>query len=190
MKQLTFAKLTGCGFILSVTGAVTMFGLDFAFYRNDAILLTSLTLLLFYWIFLLAKSSNMTGGLTTTLGFIVVNLVLGISIRAYEPILIINLVALWLLRCCYFHRSFFSILVDGLLVFLGSSLAYLVLLMTQSWLLTFWCFFLTQAAFVFIPNQRPGNTNVGNPVYRNNDQQDFQAAYQSAETALEKLCDH
>ncbi|MGB0748949.1 MAG: hypothetical protein ACPGO3_09400 [Magnetospiraceae bacterium] len=88
--------------------------------------------------------------------------------------------AIWLVRTLFFHSGFFTTLAD--LTLTGFSLAAAIWAVDQTGSLFagFWCFFLVQALFVFLPvkSAKPGPQILDDP---------FERAHKAAETALRGL---
>ena len=99
--------------------------------------------------------------------------------------ILIQVSMLWLIRSLYFYSSILSALIDlgitgtSLVVAIGAGLY------TNSLFLGLWCFFLTQALFVFIPARISKKSSKISLKLKREDS--FSAAHHSAESALRKL---
>jgi len=138
-----------------------------------------------YVIYLLGRSRERVGRVTTFAAWAVVAL----ALWWFEPPLLlyvlIHVGLIWLVRSLYFHASVLSALADLGLNGLGIVVGIWATLQAGSLFLSLWCFFLVQALFVGIPKQigrKPPDRQPGP-----DDEDHFQHAYRAAEGALRKL---
>ena len=99
--------------------------------------------------------------------------------------LLIHLGAIWLTRSLYFYSGVLPALADLALTGLGLAAATWAVTRTGSVFLGTWCFFLTQALFVSIPDtmrRKPGASGFGHTRADR-----FQHAHRMAEAAVRKL---
>jgi hypothetical protein len=183
MKKATFWEGVVIALFTSVFGRISFFALtlflseDFAF----RLLISGLTIA--YLLYLLRRSQECTGRITVML---TVFIVLAMVWLFYPPLtlfLALHVLAIWLVRSLYRYDSLFSSLADlGLNAFSIASAVW-AWHHTGSLFLTFWCFFLLQALFAFIPTGIKRQT----PDLTNHSETDFIRAYQTAEAAIRKL---
>lgn len=91
---------------------------------------------------------------------------------------------LWLIRALYFYSGVVPALADLGLNALALCAALWAGLHTHSFGVSVWCFFLTQALFVFIPKDTKMPAQRSRPMTGDNR---FEQAYRSAESAVRKL---
>ncbi len=140
-----------------------------------------------YLIYLLSASSSRSGKITTVSLWFVVS---GFTWFLTPPLLIFILIhigMIWLIRSIYFYKSILMAIADMGLSVLGLIAAIWAFESTDSLFLSFWCYFLVQALFVFIPAglQRP--TSKSSTAEQSSKDEAFQRAYRSAEAALRRL---
>ncbi|NNG12322.1 MAG: hypothetical protein HKM88_03625 [Halobacteria archaeon] len=140
---------------------------------------------LVYVIYLLARSRERVGRVTTLAAWAVVAL----ALWWLEPLLLLYVLAhagfIWLIRSLYFHSGVISALADLGLTGLGLVAAVWATLQAGSLFLSLWCFFLVQALFVAIPARLGHKPSSGRTEDDTRDR--FQHAYRAAEGALRKL---
>lgn len=134
-----------------------------------------------YLVYLLSRAQGRVGRPTTLALWTV--LAAGIWPLSWPLLVLTQVVALWLIRSLYFHRSLPAVLADGVL----SGLAFLAGVWaaekTGSTFAAFWCFFLVQALFAWIP----GRHAAGSPESAPPPEADrFQEAHRTAEAALRR----
>jgi hypothetical protein len=137
-----------------------------------------------YLLYLLSRSREATGRVTTVALWVLIAALLWF----FEPPLVVFVIAhaalIWLVRSLYFHTSLLAAGADlGLSAF---SLAAAVWATTQSHSLglALWCFFLVQALFVAIPARI---SRDGCAEQADDSEDRFQRAYRSAEAALRRM---
>jgi hypothetical protein len=141
-----------------------------------------------YIVYLLSRTQQRTGRLTTLVAWLAIMMTLWLVSPSLFPIIFINLTLIWLVRSWYFHTSLPALLAD--LALNGFALLAGIWAVTQSGslLLGLWCFFLVQALFVAIP---AGVRNSRQTLSANTAAMDqFQRAQRTAETALQRLSSH
>ena len=114
-------------------------------------------------------------------------LVLTLLLYAFNPSIWIWLVVLtgfsWLVRCFRSYRSLWLAAGDALVNGVALILSLLTALHTHSVFLSLWCFFLIQAALVFLPGVRRSRQPSTDEFMV----QQFDDAYRSAEAALSRI---
>ncbi|HET9484257.1 MAG TPA: hypothetical protein VFO79_09895 [Xanthomonadales bacterium] len=92
---------------------------------------------------------------------------------------LVQVVAIWLVRCLYAHDGFVTALFDAALCAFAVAAGFATALHTHSVFLALWAFFLVQALFVLLP--RPTAPAAEPPA------DTFDQAYRTAEAALARL---
>jgi hypothetical protein len=137
---------------------------------------------LLYLLYLLKRSEEPVGRITTLAVWLLVTLViwlLGLSLPSY---LLAHLGLVWLVRSLYYHDSLIAAFADLGLVLFGLAAAIWAWLATGSLWVSLWCFFLIQALFVMIPARIRARNRAPTA-----DTDPFQRAYRTAETAVVRL---
>ncbi len=185
MKQPTFLEGVAVALAVSLAGGVSYAALDAVFPGVPVLRLLIAGIGLAYVVYLLSRSPERVGRVTAGAAWLLVAgsaLVhapapAALPVRAPGHPLADPLAVLLFQRCCLRCAD---LGLNGL----GLSSAIWALTRTGSVLLGIWCFFLVQALFVVIPKsirRKPGAGQAGHEEDR------FQHAYRSAETAVRKL---
>jgi len=185
MKKVTFWEGVVLGLIGSVIGSIGFFALSMLFSEDCAFRLLISGLAFAYSLYLLSRSQERSGRITVMSIWFMLLVMLWLFYPPLTLFVIVHVLAIWLVRTLYCYASLFSSLADLALNTLGMSSAFWALHHTGSPFLTFWCFFLVQALFVYIPTgiKRPTPGKAAMP----NSASDFKRAYQTAEAAIRKL---
>jgi hypothetical protein len=184
MKRPGFFEGVGVALAASVVGGV-LFG-ALATVMAGGLVLRGLIagIALLYLLYLLARSGEPVGRITTVAAWIVAEAgiwLLGLGLPHY---LLAHLGLIWLVRSLYFHASLLSALADLALVLFGFAAAVWAAVETGSPFLGLWCFFLVQALFVAIPQRLPPRSaKAATPDAADR----FQHAHRAAEAAITKL---
>lgn len=183
MKRPGFFEGAGVGLVASLVGSVSFVAFTLVFSTETALRLLIPLLGLAYAAYLLGRSGERVGRLTT--------LVLWLSgagaVWLWSPSLPVYLLfhmgLIWLIRSLYFHASLLGALADLGLNGLALATALWAAERTGSVFLSLWCFFLAQALFVAIPAwaRQPGSPADGLA------EDAFQQAHRAAEAALRRL---
>ena len=141
-----------------------------------------------YLLYLMKRSNERVGRVVIILlwsSITLATLLLGISIINF---VLIQVAAIWTIRCLYFHGSILPALLDLGLAGLGLVASAWAILQTGSITTAIWCFFLSQCLFVLIPgfNQNRETIHSFNSV----EQDRFQSAHRVALDAVRKLSTH
>jgi len=143
-----------------------------------------------YICYLLVRSQEKTGRLTTVAVWAVITTVTWL----FSPTIILSLFVhvgmIWLVRALYYYTSLVIALFDLGLTLFAMATAIWTLMYTNSLFLSMWCFFLLQALFTVLPTDlKSGLFNkVGKsskPQAANDDV--FEQAYLSAKSALRQI---
>jgi hypothetical protein len=140
---------------------------------------------LVYIVYLLARSPERVGRITTLAAWTMAALVLWWLEPPLLMYVLVHAGLIWLVRSLYFHASVLSALADLGLNGLGLVTAVWATLQAGSLFLSLWCFFLVQALFVGIPRRIGREHSDRQPGSDGEDR--FQHAYRAAEGALRKL---
>jgi hypothetical protein len=188
MKKSTFWQGVLIALLGSSIGSIGFFALTFLFSEDCSIRLLISGLTVAYILYLLTNSQERIGRITVLLVGFILLVMLWVIFPPLFLFLVVHVLAIWLIRSLYFYTSLFSSLADLSLNTVSIASAFWALQHTASLFLTFWCSFLVQALFVYIPTglKRP------NPEKANiaNNKSDFKRAYQTAEAAVRKLSTH
>jgi hypothetical protein len=138
-----------------------------------------------YVFYLLSRSTERRGRTTAVTAWFLAVVVLWLLPIAPLSYVFAHAGLLWLLRAWYFHTRLLAVLADLLLTLSGFAAALWAAYWTDSVLLGFWCFFLVQALFIWIPGV---GAPSGAPSTRvDSDAENFARAQRAADAALRKL---
>ncbi|NOT11702.1 MAG: hypothetical protein HOP23_07725 [Methylococcaceae bacterium] len=183
MKNVTFWEGVFITLLTSVIGSISFFALTLSLSEDFVIRLLISGLAIAYMLYLIRRSQECTGWITLMLTWFILLAMLWMFYPPLTLFLVLHVLAIWLVRSLYSYASLFSSLADLVLNAFSIASAVWALHHTGSIFLTFWCFFLLQALFVFIPTDRKRQ----NPDLTSNSETDFNRAYQAAEAAVRKL---
>lgn len=186
MKNTTFFDGILVALVTSLVGTAAYYSLSWLLADNIVIRLLISGLGLVYVLYLLNRSNEKIGRITVIAAWSVITIVTWLVWPPAPLFILINLAAIWLIRSLYFYSSLFSSLADLALMATSIAIAFWSGSHTGSLFLTLWCFFLTQALFVFIPSsiKSTKNSSVANK------NSDFKHAFKTAEAAVQKLSTH
>jgi amino acid transporter len=185
MKQATFFEGVGFALFASLVGASGFVTLTSIFAGGTVFRLLIAGISLVYILYLLARSKERVGRITTVAIFLIVTIVSWLFVPSTLMYILIQLGMVWLLRSLYFYSSVLSSLVDLALTGLSLAIAIWVWLTTNSLFLGFWSFFLVQALFVFIPRKLA--RSHGRHTARTHNDDPFERAHRAAEMVLRNL---
>jgi hypothetical protein len=185
MKKVTFWNGVVFALLGSLIGSIGFFAFTFVFSEDCTIRLLTSGLALAYILYLLINSQERTGRITVLGAGFILWIMLWIIYPPLTVFIVLHVLAIWLIRSLYRYASLISSLADLGLNALSIASALWALHHTGSLFLTFWCFFLVQALFVYIP------TGIKKANLAKDDipdsESDFNRAYQTAEAAVRKL---
>jgi hypothetical protein len=138
-----------------------------------------------YLLYLLRRSEEKVGRITTLTAWILISAVIGLLDLGLPLYLAIHLGLLWLIRSLYFHASLISAFTDLGLVAIGLAAALWAIFETGNLFLGLWSFFLVQALFAAIPSDWKKSRNPDMPGQTAPDP--FMHARRIADEALRKL---
>ena len=185
MKRPGFFEGVGIGLFASLAGTVLFVAFTSVVSTATALSLMIGLLSLAYTAYLLGRSQERVGRLTTfTLWLIAAG-----AVWLWSPILPIYLLfhigMVWLVRSLYFHASLLSALADLGLNGMALASALWAAERTGSIFLSLWCFFLVQALFVTLPSWTRQSGQQALPFRQAED--GFQYAHRAAEAALRRI---
>jgi hypothetical protein len=185
MRRPTFLEGAGVALAASISGGVLFEALTTVFVSSFVLRLLIALMGLFYLLYLLGRSGEKIGRVTSLATWLVVVVLIWLMELNLAFYLMAHLGLIWIIRSLYFYSSLISALADLGLVLIGTAAAVWATLKTGNLFLGFWSFFLTQALFVVIPNTWKGSAVKNKSAKYEEDR--FQHAYRMAETALTKL---
>lgn len=183
MRKPTFIEGVGVAMVASLAGSALYAALTTVFTSGGVLRLVIAGLGLGYVIYLLARTSERVGRVTTLAGWSVAAVAVWVLAPPLMLYLLIHLGLIWLIRSLYFYSSLLSALADLGLGGLALAGAVWSLVHTGSLLLALWCFFLVQALFVAIPPSLDRRPTSGAPATDDR----FQQAHRAAEAAVRRL---
>ena len=138
-----------------------------------------------YLLYLLNRSTERLGRVTTLTFWTAMTAVAWWVAPPLPMYLLIHVGAVWLIRSLYFYSGVMPALMDLGLSALSVSAAVWAISRSGSVFLATWCFFLVQALFVAIPPamQRNANVKQNTPA----DSKNFERAKRQADAALHQL---
>ena len=138
-----------------------------------------------YLLYLLSRSAEKAGRVTTLTFWIAMTAFAWWAALPLPLYLMIHVGAVWLIRSLYFYSGVIPALMDLGLSALSISAATWAMSRSGSVFLATWCFFLVQALYVAIPPtiQRKVNEKQTTPADRRN----FERAKRQADAALQQL---
>lgn len=185
MKRPNFMEGIGVALAASIGGGLLFSMLTTVFAGGFVLRLLIAGMGLLYVLYLLRRSGEKIGHITTLAIWLVMASALWLLELSLPFYLMAHLGIVWLIRSLYFYSSLFSALADlGLLLF-GVAAAAWALLETGNLFLSFWSFFLVQALFAVIPNSWNRSGKPGKSAADAEDR--FLLAHRAAEAALAKL---
>ncbi|MCK4864742.1 MAG: hypothetical protein KAT06_04895 [Gammaproteobacteria bacterium] len=184
MKKATFFEGVGFALIISIVVAVIFTTMSY-FLNSNIFRMLVAGVSLAYIIYLFLRSDERVGKVTVISTWFAITLTSLIFIPSLLLYIIIQIFIIWIIRSLYFYNSIFSALIDLTLMGMSLVVAVWALLISDSVFLSFWCFFLMQALFVFIPKNFIGK-NKSDLVSPINDDK-FKHAHRAAEIAVSKL---
>lgn len=181
MKGPTFLEGVAVALVAAIVGS-GFFHLGMGLLGLVTIPLLVTLLALAYVFYLVTRSGNRIGKVTTLLVWGLFASLLWMSSLSLPLLVMGHLGAVWMIRSIHFHKSISSSLMDLGLLGVGIATSVWALDLSGSLFLTLWTFFLTQALFSSIPAHflrgRPESDSVDNG---------FEQASRTADAALRRL---
>lgn len=185
MNRPSFLEGVVVALVASLAGTAVDASLSLFLYPGSAPRLVIAGLGLAYVLYLLGRSQERMGRLTSLLVWLLVAGLTGLLAPPLALYLLIHLGLLWLARALYHHASPLAALLDLGLVFLGLAMGLWAIGQSNSLFLGLWCFFLVQALFGALPVRWGG----GSPPSEDAGER-FERAHRTAEAALRRLSTH
>jgi len=141
----------GAGFVLSVCGAAVLTALWPLVGYGAALRAVVALLGLAYVLYVLGKSGERVGRVTTVVAWTVAAALAWASGIPFVGYVLVHVGLIWLVRSLYFYSGVLPALADLGLSVLGAAFAVWAAHRSGSAMLAFWCFFLVQAFHVLLP---------------------------------------
>jgi len=138
-----------------------------------------------YLLYLMSRSKERLGRLTTLSLWSALAVVTWLVAPPFPLYLLIHVAAVWLVRSLYFYSGVMPALMDLGLSALSISAAVWAINRSGSVFLATWCFFLVQALFVAIPPTMKGRKKPQQNTAT--DRENFERARRHADAALRQL---
>jgi len=185
MKSATFPEGALLALVSSLVGTISYTALMPVVGGEMAICMIITCLGLGYILYILKRSGERIGLLSTLVLWAVITIAMLLFMPSPFLFLTIQLGLIWIIRSLYFYASVISALAD--LVLVGFSLMATVWATDQtgSLFLGIWCCFLVNALFVFIPVDMKQRNYKSGRLAEQSDR--FQQAYQAAESAFKQI---
>jgi hypothetical protein len=186
MKRPTFFQGVFVALVISVAAGAVLAGLV-PFMSSGAALRLMIPAMGFaYLIWLLRRSVESTGRITTVAAWCIVSATTWFVAPPISAYVLIHAGMLWLARSLYFYAGVLPALLDLGLSALSVSAATWAITRSDSVFLAAWCFFLVQAMFVVIPGTL--KKHATGAADENDDT--FERARRRADAALRQLFTH
>jgi len=185
MKRPSFFEGVLVGLVASVAGSALFFTMNVFLPYTTLMELIVSGISLAYLFYLLARSPEKVGRLVVLSLWTVITAFTWMISLPIVLFVLVQVVMLWLVRSLYFYSSILPALTDLGLTGLSMAVVIWTGWHTESLLLSLWCFFLTQALFVFIPSRKTKQTTAD--AFSPEREDTFASAQRSAEAALRKL---
>lgn len=185
MKRPTFMEGTVVAAVASIPGAAIFGALTLTVAAGPVLRVIIAGLSLSYVIYLLNRSSEHVGKITVVTAWIALASMVWWLAPSMPLYLILHVIVIWVIRSLYFHSGILAsvadLTVNALALAAGASCG----IYTGSIFIGIWCFFLTQALFVFIPSWL-GQLDSGEANHSVRPDR-FEIAHRAAEGALRKF---
>jgi hypothetical protein len=178
----SFGASLGVGLVLSLCGAAALSVLGPILFAGYALRAVIAVVAFAYVLYLIGKSGERVGRVTTVACWLVVALsaaVAGLPLGAY---VLVHVGLIWLVRSLYYYSGVLPALVDFGLGLLGIVFAVWAAQRTGSAWLAFWCFFLAQSFHVLIPQSLATRASAARGA-----DDAFNRAHRTAEDAIRRL---
>ena len=182
MKRPTFLEGALLSLIAAISGSVLFSALNLVLPGDTLLRLLVSLLSLAYIGYLMTRSRERLGRITAFGSWLLVTLT-GLLLA---PSLLLSVLLhcgfIWTVRSLYMHKGVLAAVADLALTALSLAAAAWAAVQSGSLFLTIWCFFLMQALFVAIPENRSKND-----FSPESGDAGFYQAWQSAQKALSKM---
>ena len=184
MKRPTFMEGIVVAAVASIPGAAIFGALTLTIASGPVLRLLIAGLSLSYVVYLLNRSSEHVGKVTVVTAWIALAAMVWWLAPSMPLYLILHVVVVWVIRSLYFHSGILASVADLAVSALALVAGVSCGVYTGSLFIGIWCFFLTQALFVFIPSW-PGQADSGAATRAAPAR--FEIAHRAAECALRKF---
>jgi len=178
MNTPTFSHGVILALLLAVVGSIGMTVLPLFATKLVALKLVTAVLASGYALYLLNRSDERSGRVVVPCLLLATG-VLGWVLLPLTGFVLLQVGLIWLVRALYHHARLVTALADLVLCVLACAAAVWAL-GTGSYLITFWCFFLVQALYVWIPSTAHGGDAESTAI-------NFEASRNQALAALKQL---
>ncbi len=171
--------------VAATTGSVGYAVLGTLFTSQPLLRLVIAALGLGYLIYLLSRTSERIGRVTTIVSWGAASMMLWLLAPPLTLYIGAHIGLIWLFRSLYFYASGLAALADSGLALFGFAAAVWSVEQTGSLFFGLWSFFLVQALFCTIPGQLPRRPRVAEQAASDGDR--FRRAHGAAQGAVTKL---
>lgn len=185
MKEPTLIEGIGVALVTSIAGATGFSVLAVVFTDANVFRLMITLMTLAYVLYLLARSHERVGRVTVVFIWLTVATLNYLFVPSLLLYLVFHIGLIWLVRALYHYQGILPAMADLILTGFGLVSAIWAWSVSQSLLLSFWCFFLVQALFVLIPKQLSGKS--GKQEFSSQAEDKFERAHRAAELAVRKM---
>lgn len=185
MKKPTFFEGVSIALLSGISAMILFAVLSLFLLSGELIRITVALFSFLYILYLFSRSNQRLGRMTVLFVWFVAT---ATALFFSDSLLIhfaIQLIMVSLVRSLYFYDSLFSALTDMVLSVTSVIISIFVWDKTGNLLLTFWCLFLVQALFVYIPKNFFQNKNQNSEKELPDEK--FENAYRIANSAVAKL---
>jgi hypothetical protein len=178
----SFGASLGVGLALSLCGAAALSALGPILFAGYALRTVIAIVAFAYVLYLIGKSGERVGRVTTVVCWLVVALgaaLAGLPLGAY---VLVHVGLIWLVRSLYYYSGVLPALADFGIGLLGILFAVWAAQRTGSAWLAFWCFFLAQSFHVLIPQSLATRESAARGA-----DDAFNRAHRTAEEAIRRL---
>jgi hypothetical protein len=182
-RMPTLGTSLAAAFVLSACGAALLAALTPWLGSGTALRFTVAALGFSYVLYLIARSGERVGRLTTLAGWVAVASMVWLAGLPLPGYVLAHLGLVWLVRSLYYYSGVLPALADLGLTALGAAFAAWATLRAESAWLALWCFFFVQAFHVAIPTSLARGAA---PAQRPADDA-FARAHRAAEAAVRRL---
>jgi len=185
MKQPTLFEGISVALVASIAATVLYTVLGAIFPVETVIKLLVAIVSFSYISYLLSRSRERLGRITLVAGWSVAATAIWLLTPSLTLYGLTHLFLIWLARSLYHYNSLLPALADLGINAVAVAAAAWAAYQTGSLFITIWCFFLTQALFIYIPPRLFQKERSPAAGIVNDDR--FQQAHRAAEAALQKL---
>lgn len=187
MKKATFSHGVIIALVISISIAAVFSLFHNSYLDGEVFRFLIITVAFPYLVYLLLSSKQRLGRISVILIWLIISVATFVFISSLMIFILSQLFMLWMIRSLYFYNNILSTIADLFLMVMSFIVAIWVWSFTGSLFVTFWCFFLMQALFVFIPIMILNKKNIEHDIDDGPLVEPFDTAYHSAEQAVAKL---